>query len=224
MDASDILKSAGIDIDDTEGLAQLWRYTFSLAVVTRAEQLGLDFDPGDGLAFARAFFDELTEIDAAGTVDFTMINAAVEKFAELLAEGPLPSSRQILRLVEPDDEEADADEPIGTYRRNNVADCLSVGEAHQCEGLLPQMWLPRRGDYVGYFLNQHHEDLVFVARRRKRDAILLHSDLGWEPVRVVAGRVPNVVLDPDEQMFIELCWRTASSPMFDIVDPVDDSD
>lgn len=219
MDAYDVLNDAGIDVDDVEELTNLLRYTFSLAVVDRAQRSGLKFNTANALAFARSAFDELAAATADRTVDYTMINTVVEKMCKAIANGALPEAGRSSGRVELDDEEDDVTAlELSTYRRITVVDSLSVGERYQSAGLLPQQWLPRRGDYVGYYLNQHHEDLVFIARRRKRDAILLHSDLGWEPAYVVDGRVPNVVLDPDEQMFVELCWRTAASPLFGILD------
>ncbi|MFI6097999.1 hypothetical protein ACIA8G_20775 [Lentzea sp. NPDC051213] len=40
-------------------------------------------------------------------------------------------------------------------------------------------------DYVSYFVNEYGERLIFV-RRSKKAAVLLHSDLGWDP-KTVAG-------------------------------------
>ncbi|MER7007791.1 hypothetical protein ABT297_32770 [Dactylosporangium sp. NPDC000555] len=40
------------------------------------------------------------------------------------------------------------------------------------------------GDYVGYFVNQHGNQLVFVQRPGEAQAVLLHSDLAWQPERI----------------------------------------
>ncbi|MEV6425556.1 hypothetical protein [Streptomyces sp. NPDC051662] len=39
-------------------------------------------------------------------------------------------------------------------------------------------------DYVGYFLNEHGEELVFAQRRGDKTARLWHSDADWEMFRV----------------------------------------
>ncbi|MFJ3932025.1 hypothetical protein [Streptomyces sp. NPDC090029] len=39
-------------------------------------------------------------------------------------------------------------------------------------------------DYVGYFLNEHGEELVFAQRRGEKTARFWHSDAGWQMVRV----------------------------------------
>lgn len=35
-------------------------------------------------------------------------------------------------------------------------------------------------DYVGYFMNEHGEELVFAQRRGQKTARLWHSDADWE--------------------------------------------
>lgn len=35
-------------------------------------------------------------------------------------------------------------------------------------------------DYVGYFMNEHGEELVFAQRRGEKTARLWHSDADWE--------------------------------------------
>ncbi|MFB7275179.1 hypothetical protein [Streptomyces sp. NPDC056244] len=39
-------------------------------------------------------------------------------------------------------------------------------------------------DYVGYFLNEYGEELVFAQRRGDKTARLWHSDADWEMFRV----------------------------------------
>jgi len=39
-------------------------------------------------------------------------------------------------------------------------------------------------DYVGYFMNEHGEELVFAQRRGEKTARLWHSDCDWEMFRV----------------------------------------
>ncbi|MFF2659407.1 hypothetical protein ACFVUH_18835 [Kitasatospora sp. NPDC058032] len=40
------------------------------------------------------------------------------------------------------------------------------------------------GDYVGYFLNEYGEELVFAQRPGEKTARLWHSDADWEMFRV----------------------------------------
>ncbi|GAA2367384.1 hypothetical protein [Streptomyces carpaticus] len=39
-------------------------------------------------------------------------------------------------------------------------------------------------DYVGYFMNEHGEELVFAQRRGEKTARLWHSDADWEMFRI----------------------------------------
>lgn len=50
--------------------------------------------------------------------------------------------------------------------------------AHLCGGLI------NAKDYVGYFLNEHGEELVFAQRRGEKTARLWHSDADWQLFRV----------------------------------------
>jgi hypothetical protein len=81
-------------------------------------------------------------------------------------------------------------------------------------------------DYVSYFVNEYGERLVFV-RKAKKTAVLLHSDLGWEPkpiagpptsggadqdlppdVRRFLGDVPvvgDIILNHPEALWLKAC-------------------
>jgi hypothetical protein len=84
-------------------------------------------------------------------------------------------------------------------------------------------------DYVGFFVNQHGEQLVFVQRPGEKNAVLLHSDLGWQPEVVspdvyrfgVEGarassafaRVPvvgNVILNQSEALWLAACFEASA--------------
>ncbi|MFD5565919.1 hypothetical protein [Kitasatospora griseola] len=39
-------------------------------------------------------------------------------------------------------------------------------------------------DYVGYFLNEYGEELVFAQRKGEKTARLWHSDMDWQLIRV----------------------------------------
>ncbi|MFC0526110.1 hypothetical protein [Phytohabitans kaempferiae] len=84
-------------------------------------------------------------------------------------------------------------------------------------------------DYVGYFVNQHGEQLVFVQRSGEAQAVLLHSDLGWEPLRIspdmfrigiegvsessAFARVPiigDVILNQPEALWLTACFQASA--------------
>ncbi|KAK1179798.1 hypothetical protein B7755_017625 [Streptomyces sp. NBS 14/10] len=54
-------------------------------------------------------------------------------------------------------------------------------------------------DYVGYFQNEHGEELVFAQRRGEKTARLWHSDADWQVFRVgdhsirVGGMVDGMI-------------------------------
>ncbi|MGI5339157.1 hypothetical protein ACQEVS_18080 [Streptomyces sp. CA-181903] len=54
-------------------------------------------------------------------------------------------------------------------------------------------------DYVSYFANDCGEHLVFLQRRGEESAVLLHSDLGWEP-RPVNGPTTTMAEAAPEEM------------------------
>ncbi|MFJ5925254.1 hypothetical protein ACIQF6_21870 [Kitasatospora sp. NPDC092948] len=39
-------------------------------------------------------------------------------------------------------------------------------------------------DYVGYFLNEHGEEVVFAQRKGEKTARMWHSDMDWQLIRV----------------------------------------
>ncbi|MFF7257055.1 hypothetical protein [Streptomyces microflavus] len=50
--------------------------------------------------------------------------------------------------------------------------------ARLCGGVITEK------DYVGYFMNEYGEELIFAQRRDDKTARLWHSDAGWEMFRV----------------------------------------
>jgi hypothetical protein len=87
------------------------------------------------------------------------------------------------------------------------------------------------GDYVSYFVNEHGEQLIFVRKQDKGHAILLHSDLDWQPklmqgpptlgadaedvppdVRRFFGDVPvigDVILNHSEALWLKACFAAS---------------
>ncbi|MGN5633831.1 hypothetical protein [Streptomyces sp. AC154] len=72
-------------------------------------------------------------------------------------------------------------------------------------------------DYVGYFLNEHGEELVFAQRRGEKTARLWHSDADWQMFRVgdhsirvgavMEGvvTVGDLIIDRAETMWLSSC-------------------
>ncbi|MFJ6574124.1 hypothetical protein ACIQNU_42705 [Streptomyces sp. NPDC091292] len=72
-------------------------------------------------------------------------------------------------------------------------------------------------DYVGYFLNEHGEELVFAQRRGEKTARLWHSDADWKMFRVgdhsirVDGvmdgliTVDDLIIDRSEMTWLSSC-------------------
>jgi hypothetical protein len=87
----------------------------------------------------------------------------------------------------------------------------------------------RDGDYVGYLVNHHGEQLVFIQHPGDEEAVLLHSDLGWKSESIqpdtfrigvegsgelsALARVPvagNVILDREEALWLAACFEASS--------------
>jgi hypothetical protein len=71
-----------------------------------------------------------------------------------------------------------------------------------------------RGAYVGYFANEHGEQAIFHYDRDSKKATLRMGDAGWEKVyEVKDGRVPELILDRSEQLWVLACWEAAMGEM-----------
>lgn len=72
-------------------------------------------------------------------------------------------------------------------------------------------------DYVGYFMNEHGEELVFAQRPGEKTARLWHSDVDWQMSRVgdhsirVDGElegmitVDNLIINRTEMTWLSSC-------------------
>ncbi|MEV7090451.1 hypothetical protein AB0O07_32015 [Streptomyces sp. NPDC093085] len=79
-------------------------------------------------------------------------------------------------------------------------------------------------DYVGYFMNEHAEELVFAQRRGEKTARLWHSDADWEMCRIddhsirldgpLDGMitVADLIIDRTEATWLSSCLA-ASRPL-----------
>jgi hypothetical protein len=74
----------------------------------------------------------------------------------------------------------------------------------------PPAFEERPGRYLGYFVNKFGERLVFVHDAGDAHATLFHSDVDWEPHRVIdAGGRPDagdLILNKEEGAFVIACW------------------
>lgn len=61
--------------------------------------------------------------------------------------------------------------------------------------------------YHSYFENQHGEQSLFVFRHDTKEAIVYSGDAGWTAFPVVNGKVPDLVLSPDEVIWVSACLR-----------------
>ncbi|MCA1223022.1 hypothetical protein [Streptomyces sp. 8L] len=87
--------------------------------------------------------------------------------------------------------------------------------ARLCGGLITKK------DYVGYFLNEHGEELVFAQRRGEKTARLWHSDTDWKMYRVgdhsirVGGvmegvvTVEGLIIDRSEATWLSSCLASS---------------
>ncbi|MFI6525138.1 hypothetical protein [Streptomyces uncialis] len=72
-------------------------------------------------------------------------------------------------------------------------------------------------DYIGYFLNEHGEELVFAQRKGEKTARLWHSDADWKMFRIgdhsirVDGpmdgmiTVGDLIIDRSEASWLSSC-------------------
>ncbi|MEU3054810.1 hypothetical protein [Streptomyces griseus] len=61
---------------------------------------------------------------------------------------------------------------------NDIPPAIEPTLARLCGGAITEK------DYVGYFMNEHGEELIFAQRRGDKTARLWHSDADWEMFRV----------------------------------------
>ena len=63
--------------------------------------------------------------------------------------------------------------------------------------------------YHSYFENAYGEQLIFAYNRETKQGRLWHGDAGWEKAySVVHGRVPDLILSKEEQIWLQVCWQT----------------
>ncbi len=64
--------------------------------------------------------------------------------------------------------------------------------------------------YVGYFENPHGEQWIFTLDTRTGKATLRGGDTGWnDQFDVVDGKVADLILGPEEKLWLQACWSSA---------------
>lgn len=65
--------------------------------------------------------------------------------------------------------------------------------------------------YIGYFENSFGEQWIFTLDRKTGKAVLRGGDIGWDTAHaIVDGRATGVILNPEEQLWLNACWAAAS--------------
>lgn len=96
-------------------------------------------------------------------------------------------------------------EIIFTVSNNHSADC---GRPPKVDGDAPRK-------YHGYFKNRSGEQFIFVYDFDSEEGTLWGGDLNWEKsYPVLRGRVPAILLQPEEQAWLRACWETCSPGTF----------
>ncbi len=66
--------------------------------------------------------------------------------------------------------------------------------------------------YIGYFENKYREQWVFTYDRRTKHGELRGGDVDWSTVFAVEddGTVSDLILSPEEWLWLRSCWCTAT--------------
>ena len=91
-------------------------------------------------------------------------------------------------------------EPLLKIRNHHAASCgdppIVASDAAYC--------------YIGYFESRHGDQWIFTLDRKTGVAKLRGGDAGWNSeFNVVDGKVADLVLGNDEQLWLRACWMAA---------------
>ena len=86
---------------------------------------------------------------------------------------------------------------------------FSVRNRHvAASGSPPRINADDANQYVGYFENPHGEQALFIYDRDAQTAVVYLGDAGWDTAHaVVDGRVPDLVLNESERLWLRACWQ-----------------
>jgi hypothetical protein len=102
-----------------------------------------------------------------------------------------------------------ADEPCSSPAPRRL---FSVSNHHVSDaGHPPTVEGDAPNTYHGYFENRYGEQSLFVYERESGRCSLWCGDAGWgEPHPVIDGRVPGLVLAPEELAWLRACWTAVT--------------
>jgi hypothetical protein len=87
---------------------------------------------------------------------------------------------------------------------------LQISNHHTANCGTPPRIEERASQYLGYFENQYGEQMIFVLDRRSGTGRLYAGDAGWEtPYEVVDGVAKELILTPEEALWLRACWKAA---------------
>ncbi len=90
--------------------------------------------------------------------------------------------------------------PLFTVSNHHTINC---GQAPSVNGDEPNM-------YHSYFENSYGEQLIFSYNIDTKQGTLWSGDAGWRPYPVVDGRVDELVLNPEEKIWLRACWEAVT--------------
>lgn len=96
------------------------------------------------------------------------------------------------------------------HKPTRIIDIIVGRDVGHHAGPYPEALLPGPADYVGYFINEFHEELVFVQKPGEPTGLLVHSDCGWDPQPVRKGRCVDLILDGQERDWLACCWKASA--------------
>jgi hypothetical protein len=88
---------------------------------------------------------------------------------------------------------------------------LQISNHHTASCGTPPQIEEQAGQYLGYFENQYGEQMIFVFDQRTGTGQLYAGDAGWEtPYEVVDGMAKELILTPEEGLWLQACWEAAT--------------
>jgi hypothetical protein len=89
---------------------------------------------------------------------------------------------------------------------------LQISNHHTASCGTPPRIEERTGQYLGYFENQYGEQMIFVFDQHSGTGRLYAGDAGWEtPYEVVNGAAKELILTPEEGLWLRACWEAATA-------------
>jgi len=90
--------------------------------------------------------------------------------------------------------------PILQIRNHHVASCGTPPRIEE-----------RPHQYLGYFENEYGEQMIFLFDQDNGTGMLYAGDAGWEtPYEVVDGVAINLVMNREELLWLQACWKAAT--------------